>query len=111
MRRPPPRPAGNGYAWGTSSYCYNIRVTKRLRTTTPGRNKMANPRLTKVYVAVALALGAGASIQAQAQQVRERVEVTGSNIKRIEGETALPVTVMTRADIERIGATSTEDLL
>ncbi|MGZ5183369.1 MAG: TonB-dependent receptor, partial [Ramlibacter sp.] len=36
---------------------------------------------------------------------------TGSSIKRIEGETALPVQVLKRADIERIGATSTEELV
>src|SRR5437660_1684928 len=50
---------------------------------------------------------------AEAQNVQrgERVEVTGSNIKRIEGETALPVTVITRGDIERMGATTTEDIL
>jgi iron complex outermembrane receptor protein len=74
---------------------------------------MAKIRLTRLSVAVALALGAGASIEAQAQQAisRERVEVTGSSIKRIEGEGALPVTIMTRGDIERMGATTTEDIL
>jgi len=41
----------------------------------------------------------------------ERVEVTGSSIKRIEGETALPVQVLTREDIQRSGVTSTEQLL
>ena len=41
----------------------------------------------------------------------ERVEVTGSSIKRIDGETALPVQVLTRQDIERSGTTSTEQLL
>ncbi len=40
-----------------------------------------------------------------------RVEVTGSNIKRVEGEGALPVTVITRQDIERSGATTTMELL
>ncbi len=41
----------------------------------------------------------------------EKVEVTGSSIKRIDGETALPVQVLTREDVQRVGATSTEDLL
>ncbi len=41
----------------------------------------------------------------------ERVEVTGSSIKRIEGETALPVQVLTRDDIQRLGVTTTEQLL
>ncbi|HEV7817201.1 MAG TPA: TonB-dependent receptor [Janthinobacterium sp.] len=40
----------------------------------------------------------------------QKVEVTGSSIKRIDGETALPVQIIKREDIERSGATSTEDL-
>ncbi len=34
--------------------------------------------------------------QAPAPQTLERVEITGSNIKRIEGETAIPVQTLTR---------------
>ena len=41
----------------------------------------------------------------------EKIEVTGSSIKRIEGEGSLPVTVITRADIERSGATTPMELL
>ena len=41
----------------------------------------------------------------------ERVEVTGSSIKRIDAETALPVQILKREDIERTGATSTEELV
>jgi len=40
-----------------------------------------------------------------------RVEVTGSNIKRVESEGALPVTTITRRDIERSGATTPMELL
>src|SRR5438067_10554953 len=40
-----------------------------------------------------------------------RVEVTATNIKRVEGEGALPVTVITRSEIERSGATSAMELL
>jgi iron complex outermembrane recepter protein len=40
-----------------------------------------------------------------------RVEVTGSNIKRVEGEGALPVTVITRQQIEKSGATTPMELL
>jgi len=49
--------------------------------------------------------------QAPAPQTLERVEITGSNIKRIEGETATPVQVMTRDEIAKTGATTTEELL
>ncbi|MGZ5597977.1 MAG: TonB-dependent receptor [Usitatibacter sp.] len=48
--------------------------------------------------------------QPQAQKL-ERIEVTGSSIKRLDAETALPVQVLRREDIDRIGATTTEELL
>jgi len=41
----------------------------------------------------------------------EKIEITGSSIKRIEGESALPVTVITKADIEKSGATTPSELL
>jgi len=41
----------------------------------------------------------------------QRVEITGSSIKRIDGETALPVQVVTSEDIKKLGVTSTEALL
>jgi iron complex outermembrane receptor protein len=51
---------------------------------------------------------------AQAQEAGtklERVEITGSSIKRIDAETALPVQILKREDIERVGASSTEELV
>lgn len=41
----------------------------------------------------------------------QKVEVTGSSIKRIEGESALPVTVISRDDIEKSGSTTAAELL
>ncbi|MCG8434566.1 MAG: TonB-dependent receptor, partial [Gammaproteobacteria bacterium] len=41
----------------------------------------------------------------------DRVEITGSRIKRTDIETAQPVTVIQRADIERTGLTALGDLL
>ncbi|MDY0745129.1 TonB-dependent receptor [Paucibacter sp. R3-3] len=41
----------------------------------------------------------------------ERVEVTGSAIKRIAGETALPVQVITRDDINKAGVTTAAELI
>ncbi|MFZ2653272.1 MAG: TonB-dependent receptor [Burkholderiaceae bacterium] len=46
-----------------------------------------------------------------AQQQLDRVEITGSSIRRIESETALPVTVITREEISRSGATTAAELL
>ena len=80
-------------------------------------------RMKRLSLALARALGAGVAFSmagipgALAQQVDqqpqkiEKIEVTGSNIKRIEGEGALPVQVITQKDIERTGATTTEQLL
>ena len=41
----------------------------------------------------------------------EKVEVTGSSIKRVQSEGALPIQVITKADIDRAGITSAEQLL
>jgi iron complex outermembrane recepter protein len=46
-----------------------------------------------------------------APQQLQRVEITGSSIKRIDAETALPVQVITRQDIARTGASTVEELL
>jgi iron complex outermembrane receptor protein len=48
---------------------------------------------------------------AWAQEASQRIEITGSSIKRIDAETALPVQVITRAEIARSGAVTTEELL
>lgn len=44
-------------------------------------------------------------------QEPQRVEITGSSIKRIDAETALPVQVITRDEISRTGVANTEQLL
>lgn len=41
----------------------------------------------------------------------QRVEITGSNIKRLDGEGSSPVQVITRKDIEKSGAVSAADLV
>jgi iron complex outermembrane receptor protein len=48
---------------------------------------------------------------AGAEEQLDRVEVTGSSIKRIAGESALPVQVLTRDDIQKTGAATMEELL
>ena len=81
----------------------------------------------KVATALACLLGAGGVVwlpNAFAQAVNPdvpsstrppapdiRVDVTGSNIKRVEGEGALPVTVITRDEIQRSGATTATEVL
>jgi iron complex outermembrane recepter protein len=43
--------------------------------------------------------------------VIEKIEVTGSSIRRVAGETALPVTVIDRAEILKSGATNAAELM
>lgn len=70
-------------------------------------------------VRLALALVAGSAMMtAQAQQEPlkqeekiQRVEVTGSNIKRIEQEGVSPITVLSKEDIMRSGANSVLDVM
>ena len=58
----------------------------------------------KLTVALACALGAGGALTmlyAGTAAAQVKVDVTGSNIKRTEAETALPVQVITRETLER----------
>jgi iron complex outermembrane recepter protein len=72
---------------------------------------------TKITSGVLVALGGalmggathvGAQAPATASQ---RIEITGSSIKRLDSETALPITVIKREDIERSGFTTAADLI
>ena len=60
-------------------------------------------------------LCAGAAVlpgpAAWAQDSAQRVEITGSSIKRTDAETALPVQVLTRKEIAATGAVNVEQLL
>ncbi|MBI5257425.1 MAG: TonB-dependent receptor [Burkholderiales bacterium] len=58
-----------------------------------------------------LGLLAATPALAAAQAATQRVEITGSSIKRIDGETALPVQVIDRKAIERAGVVNVEQLL
>ena len=75
------------------------------------------PKTTTIALAQALGAGIALSLAAfpavaqQTAQRTEKIEVTGSNIKRIEGETALPVTILTRDEIQRSGAVTAAELI
>ncbi len=66
-----------------------------------------------VSAALSSLLVAGPSMaqDAKAPQQLERVEVTGSNIKRLDAEGLQPVVTLRRSDIERSGKTTVADLL
>jgi iron complex outermembrane recepter protein len=57
-----------------------------------------------------MAQSAFAQAQAPAQQL-ERIEITGSAIKRIDAETAVPVTIIKIEDLKSQGVTSVEQIL
>lgn len=61
--------------------------------------------------AVLAAVGSGLLFAGASTQAQERIEITGSAIKRIDAEAALPVQVITKEEIVRSGATTTTDLL
>jgi iron complex outermembrane receptor protein len=61
---------------------------------------------------VTLAIAALAFVDlAAAQATPQRIEITGSSIKRLEGEAALPVQTIGREDIEKSGVTTAAELL
>jgi iron complex outermembrane recepter protein len=81
--------------------------------------KRPTVRSGAVVGAVSVALGTAALLalpvavyaQQAADEPIERIEITGSSIKRVASEAALPVTVITRSDIEKSGANTAEQLL
>ncbi|HMO47885.1 MAG TPA: TonB-dependent receptor [Rubrivivax sp.] len=67
---------------------------------------------TRISKALLLAFG-GSMVMGAAPPAAQaqRVEITGSSIKRVETEGALPVQTLTRTDIERTGVQTTEQLM
>src|SRR5690349_5872269 len=79
--------------------------------------------MSTTYLCSALVLAAGSVLlsacpaavaqttTAPATQTLERVEITGSNIRRISSETASPVSTFTKQDIEKSARTSVAEFL
>lgn len=77
-----------------------------------------NSKLKQLTYALAPILGAGVALTvastpvfAQQAQKIEKIEVTGSNIKRVEGEGPSAIVVLTKEDIDKSGATNAYELL
>lgn len=68
-------------------------------------------KISRIAQAVSLALFAGAAFAQTSTTPKEKIEVTGSNIKRIQAEGALPIQIISREEIERAGITSAEQLI
>lgn len=66
-------------------------------------------KVTTISSAI-LALAASSAL-AQESQKLERVEITGSSIKRIDAETTVPLTVVTRESIDKSGASNVQELV
>ncbi len=62
-------------------------------------------------LAAALGMALLGTAAAQTDTTLPAVEITGSSLRRIDAESALPVQVITRKDIDRSGASSVVDLL
>ncbi len=73
---------------------------------------MKSKQMSQPRMLVAAAIGSlFAAPAADVQAADIKVEVTGSNIRRVEGEGSLPIQVITREEIDRTGATSAMDIL
>ncbi len=67
---------------------------------------------TRVCAAALSAMGCGLAMTGAAfAQDAQRIEITGSAIKRIDGETAVPVTVIKVDELRKQGVTSVEQLM
>lgn len=67
--------------------------------------------LKQSVIAVAMTLVSSQFAMAQEAAKPQRVEITGSNIKRAQVETASPIQTMTRQEIIQTGASNVRELL
>ena len=74
------------------------------------RKSLSSALVQALGAGVAVSLAMTAAHAQQAQKV-EKIEVTGSNIKRVDTETPAPVQVITRQDIERTGKSTIADVI
>ncbi|GAB3403380.1 TonB-dependent receptor [Massilia agilis] len=74
-------------------------------------SRSVRPTVLASAVVAALSLIAQQAHAQEEEQKIARVEITGSSIKRIDSETALPVQRITREDIEKMGATTAAELV
>lgn len=78
------------------------------------RSPASRPRAGVLAVQAALLSLAALPLTSRAQTTSDtpqRIEITGSAIKRIDGETALPVQVITREEIDKAGLTTASEIV
>jgi iron complex outermembrane receptor protein len=74
-------------------------------------NESASEEKLALKLAVGVSAAVALPVHAQEEQKIQRVEITGSSIKRIDAETALPVQIIGREDIDKSGVTTAAELL
>ena len=70
-----------------------------------------SPQLRRVSLAAALLAASMGTAHAQENAQLERIEITGSSIKRVANEGALPVQIITQEEIKASGANNVADLI
>jgi len=85
-------------------------MPKSLHPSLPVPTRLARSIRLALGAATMLGLGQHALAQEDTNKLT-RVEITGTSIKRLDAETALPVQVISRDDIVKSGATTAEQLL
>ncbi|WP_432382272.1 TonB-dependent receptor plug domain-containing protein [Duganella sp. P38] len=68
-------------------------------------------RSLRVMFAGGLAMTLGHAFAQEAQAPMQRVEITGSSIKRADGETSLPVQTFSAKDIKQTGVSTVTDFI
>jgi len=84
-----------------------------MKTTTATQRTTLCSCIFSAFGALASTAPSAAHAQQPAQDAGavQRVEITGSSIKRVDAETSLPVQTVTRDQIDKLGVTNTEQLL
>ena len=88
----------------------SLRYENKL-TSRQGERVVKLKKIAQVVSLICIAGPVAAQETPTPPQKVEKVEVTGSSIKRVQSEGALPIQVITKADIDRAGITSAEQLL
>jgi outer membrane receptor for ferrienterochelin and colicin len=78
----------------------------------PHRGKTCREHALKLLsMSAAAVLLPGFAVAQTSPQTIEKIEVTGSNIKRVDAETASPIQIITADDIKRSGKQTITELL
>lgn len=86
-------------------------MTRSMKTYRARAAFVLRPSAYATTLSLALLAGQSAFAQSEPVQTLQRVEVTGSSIKRLSDENALPVQTITREEILKSGATTAAEIV